>query len=83
MSRETKNVIELKCDPAKLKRLNELFPNDRPTPIEYDACVAHALMRAHKDYMDNPKVSGAAKLAAAVVRVRAAEILESEFGIKP
>jgi len=82
MTHSTKNAIELRCDPETLRN-GIYYP--LPQKMHFDACVAHALMKAIEEFYDLPMDEQRmdAWQALGWVRKRAAEILESEFGIKP
>jgi len=75
MTHSTKNAIELKCKGSPMVHSSVHY-------FYHDACVAAALMKAKTNVLavfDDPIVRAAFK----AYEVNAAEILESEYGIKP
>ena len=84
MTHSTKNAIELKCSKELLERSKPVA--GRGIGIHHDACIAHALMKAIEDLnreLCDCYLHEQTKFGVHLVSKRAAEILESEFGIKP
>lgn len=82
MTHSTKNAIELKCRKELLERSKPVA--GRGIGIHHDACIAHALMKAIEEWPHNGLAPHNSPLRVVDwIKRRAAEILESEFGIKP
>jgi hypothetical protein len=81
MTHSTKNAIELKCSKELLERSKPVA--GRGIGVHHDACVAHALMKAMKELRENGLEGDfTCEIATDWITRRAAEILESEYGIK-
>lgn len=89
MTHSTKNAIELKCETRMLQGDHGKIMRAKSPAMYHDALAAHALMKAIEEYREHKKDFkmdedlDTGLYALDWVSKRAAEILESEYGIKP